>query len=122
MVHIPSIRIRTKSFLFKKYNGKEEAFKAAVRWRDNECKKLNIIINNHSQSFGKCKKNAKGYSLRKDKEKNPIAWDAYVVLNKKLKKKSFSVNKYGFDHARDLARQQRILWKTGELIPVEQIE
>ncbi len=70
MVHIPSIRIRTKSFLFKKYNGKEEAFKAAVRWRDNECKKLNIIINNHSQSFGKCKgKMQKDITLRKIKKK-----------------------------------------------------
>ncbi len=110
----------TKSFPYNKYNGKNEALKIARKWRDKECNQLDIKIDNHSNNLGKCRKNAKGYFLLK-KKSGTKCWRATYSYHGKTKSKSFAVNKYGFDHARKLAKQHRTFLKTGVLIPFKEI-
>ncbi len=112
---------QSKSFLFKKYNGKEEALEVARKWRDEECRRLGIVIDSHAKSFGECRRSAKGYRLVTCSKTNRARWRASYYHDGKTKIKDFSVNKYGFNRARKLAKQQRVLWKTGELVPFEEI-
>ncbi|MES9858708.1 MAG: AP2/ERF family transcription factor [Sedimenticola sp.] len=111
----------SRSFSYKKDNGKNEALKIARQWRDRECDKLEKIIDSHSPAFGRYNADAKGYCLVSAKKTGRACWRASFNRNGKKITKSFSINRYGFDGARNRAKQQRIFWITGILVPIKDI-
>ncbi|MES9858707.1 MAG: hypothetical protein ABW166_19185, partial [Sedimenticola sp.] len=76
----------TKSFPYDKYNGKTEALKISGKWRDEECKKLDIVIGRRCNNLGKCRDNAKGYYLIK--KYNAYCWRAAYNHDGKTKTKT----------------------------------
>lgn len=118
-VRVPGLP--SKTFFWEKYGGKTKSLNTARKWRDNHCQSMNIAIGNNTRGLGNCRKGAKGYCLVYSKTRDNYSWKAHHYYNGKNKTKHFAVVKYGFDHARRLAIQQRVFWKTGVLMPFEDI-
>jgi hypothetical protein len=98
-------KIKTKNFSYQKYNGKENALIEAKKFRDNFIKENKIKL---SERFVKAE--IEGVGLTTDKRKNGNAsqyWQAIGVENGKQVTKRFSINKYGFEEAKNLAIQAR---------------
>jgi len=106
-----------KTFSDSLYGGKRKALEAAKKWRDKEVKRLKPHIVNwqakQNRHFGK------GYHVATDNRFDPPkeSWRA-TFWSKKLGRqltKTFSINRYGFNQARKLAKQWRKFMLTGEL-------
>lgn len=109
-----------KSFADLKYKSKEKALIAAKKWRDQQVKKLLPLMQeqykydqNGSRHWGEgifeSWETKKGWMYLR-------IWASYYDKSKlKQFKKSWSVNKFGYDEAILLAKQWRKFKLTGEL-------
>jgi len=93
-----------KSFFDQKYHGKYNALKQAKQWRDKQVKLLKKHILTLMWSRGK------GYHEEWVTKENGISYlyiSTQFAHNKIIKRKKFSVNKYGYDEAVRLAKTWR---------------
>lgn len=109
-----------KSFPDSRYGGKDEAYQAAVKWRN---KQLKILKPKMAQAYNYDVNGQRHWGTgvqevwdrRGDWEYLHIRASYYDSKNKRQLKKCFSANKYGYDKAIKLAKQWRNFKLTGVL-------
>jgi len=114
---VPKPTYIQKSFSDGQYGGKRKARLAAIEFRDKTLAKMPKQRQLHLH--GK-RRWGKGYCLMVRTRPNgvvDIGWIAHYwdTIKKKQRKKYFSVNKYGYRKAMQLAKQHREFMLTGEL-------
>ena len=116
--------IESAFFSDRKHGGKESALCEARKHRDEVCKRHHRGIPAEGQRRGwathSLHRNERGVKLVTTERSGKLhfAWLATYycrAVYPKQRKRSYSVNKYGFDRARKLAIRQRRLWETGEV-------
>ena len=105
----------SKCFTDGVYGGKRKALAQAKLWRDQQVKKFKSIIGkrNPRRHYGK------GWYMSTDKRKDAVYLNAVAQwwddTKNKQRQKSFSVNRYGYRKAVQLAKQHYKFMTTGKL-------
>ncbi|HMQ74718.1 MAG TPA: AP2/ERF family transcription factor [Flavobacteriales bacterium] len=110
-------KITSRQFGVKRYNGKENALIAAIKFRDNFIKEHNIDLNKRFK-----KPDIQGVSLTTNngrKGERDDVWQAFGTIDGKSVTRRFPVKKHGFDEAHRLAIEAKkeidLQAKTGQL-------